>query len=69
MNKIAVLCNTLDHLYTRHAKVNFDYTLQLALGNVELATHLQMQLDAIEVNIDEVRKELRVAFDNVEKGE
>ena len=67
MEKVNTLCKQLDSLYRRYTKTNFDYTLQMALGNIGMAQHLQMQLDAIEAHIAQVQKELREAFDEVEK--
>lgn len=62
-----MLCKQLDSLYRRLVKVDFNYNLQVALGNVESAQHMLIQLDTIQLHIEEVQKELREAFEEVEK--
>lgn len=67
MSKANKLCKELDSLYKQLTDAHFDYTLQMALGNIGLAQHLQTQLEAIEAHIAQVQKELREAFNEVEK--
>lgn len=67
MSKVNKLCKELDSLYKQLTDTHFDYTLQMALGNLGMATYYQMQLDTIQLHIEYVQKELREAFEEVEK--